>query len=256
MSKNPLPSGDDIGYRAPDPAPARGKKPKISLAAFNALHRIHIPSYTSLEELCNALTHGAGALLSAAALALLCVKGAASGDAWYTVSGAIYGASLVFLYLMSCLYHALPVCRGKLVFRVIDHCSIFLLIAGTYTPYTLVSLRSWSPALGWTMFGVVWLAAAAGISLNAVDLMRFRKASVIAYVACGWVIVFAFRPMTAVIAAPGIVLLIAGGALYTVGALIYALGKKTGVRYMHSVFHCFALAGSVLHFFSIYLYVG
>ena len=256
MPKNKnLPSGDFVGYRDAGQISGGVKKrrAKISLAAFNALHRINIPSYTSPEELCNALSHGIGALLGAAALALMCVRGASEKDAWFTVAGAIYGASLIFLYLMSCLYHALPVCRGKLVFRVIDHCSIFLLIAGTYTPYTLVSLRRYSPALGWTMFGVVWAAAVTGIALNAVDLMKFKKASVIAYVLCGWVIVFAFRPMTRAIALPGIVLLLAGGVLYTVGAVLYAAGKK--IRYMHSVFHCFVLAGSILHFFSIYLYV-
>ncbi len=253
MSKRKLRSDDEIGYRDAETRPEKVRKPKISLLAFNALHRINIPSYTSLEELLNALSHGVGALLAAAALVLCCARGAKEGDVWYTVAGAVYGASLIFLYLMSCLYHALPVCRGKLVFRVIDHCSIFLLIAGTYTPYTLVSLRGYSPALGWTLFGMVWLAAVVGIALNAVDLMRFKKASVFAYIACGWVIVFAFRPMTAVIEPPGIALLLIGGVLYTVGAALYAVGKRK--RYAHSVFHVFVLAGSVLHFFSIYLYV-
>ena len=166
------------------------------------------------------------------------------------VSSCIYGSTLIILYMMSTMYHALKVNNAKRVFRIIDHCSIFLLIAGTYTPYTLVALGG---ALGWTLFGIVWAAAILGVVLNSVDLNKFKVFSMICYLAMGWVIIFAFKPLTEAIAMPGIWLLIAGGIIYTVGAIFYGIGKK--IKYMHSIFHIFVLAGSILHFFSILLYV-
>ena len=151
---------------------------------------------------------------------------------------------------MSCLYHALKVNMAKRVFRVIDHCTIFLLIAGTYTPFTLVTLRG---TVGWVLFGIVWGMAVLGITLNAVNLKKFSKISVACYLVMGWAIIAAFRPLAEALAPQGVSLLIWGGIAYTVGAILYGIGAK--VKYFHSVFHFFCLAGTVLHFFAIYLYV-
>ena len=219
-------------------------------------HRISIPSYTLTEELINSITHGVGSLLGIAALVLCVVLSVMHGNIWAVVSSAIYGSSLVILYTMSTIYHALKINMAKRVFRVIDHCSIYLLIAGTYTPYTLVALRNesvWGLSPGWILFGIVWGAAAMGITFNAINIKKFRIVSMITYIAMGWVIVLASAPLARVLDGVGIGLLLTGGVIYTVGALFYAFGKKH--RYMHSLFHVFVLAGSILHFFSILLYV-
>ena len=211
-------------------------------------HRISIPHYSLSEELISSISHGVGALLGVAALVLGLIK--AGGDAWKIVSMSVFGFSLIFLYTMSTLYHALKVNRAKRVFRVIDHCSIFLLIAGTYTPYTLVSLRD---TVGWYLFGAIWAAAIVGITLNAVNLKRYAITSVICYLVMGWVVVLAYGQMAAAMEPLGISLLIWGGVAYTVGAILYAIGSRR--KYFHSIFHFFCLAGSLLHFFSIYLCV-
>lgn len=151
---------------------------------------------------------------------------------------------------MSCLYHALKVNRAKRVFRVFDHCTIFLLIAGTYTPFTLVTLRN---GVGWWLFGVIWLIAVVGIVLNAVSLKKFAKISVACYLIMGWMVLLSFPQLTALLDPRGITLLVAGGCVYTLGAILYGIGSKK--KYFHSVFHFFCLGGTVLHFFAIYLYV-
>lgn len=212
--------------------------------------KIEIPKYTLGEEITNAILHGVGALLSIAALVLCVVFAAIHRDVYAVVSSCIYGSTLIILYTMSCLYHSFKVNNAKRVFRIIDHCSIFLLIAGTYTPYTLVSLNG---ALGWTMFGVIWGSAIIGIILNAIDMTKFKKLSMILYIAMGWAVIFTFKPLLSVVDMAGIYLLLAGGIIYTIGAVFYGIGKKH--KYMHSVFHFFVLAGSILHFFSILLYV-
>ena len=216
-------------------------------------HRIAIPTYSLGEELISAISHGIGGLLGAAGLVLCLVKSVPEGDPWKIASSCVFGFTVVLLYVMSCLYHALKVNRAKRVFRVIDHCTIFLLIAGTYTPYTLVSIRQADPVLAWLIFGLIWAAAATGISLNAVSLRKFAKVSVACYLIMGWMVLIAYRPMTQAIAAGGIRLLIWGGAVYSLGAAVYAIGSRR--KYFHSVFHFFVLAGTVLHFLSIYLYV-
>jgi len=213
-------------------------------------HKIKIPKYSLSEELISSISHGAGAMLGIAALILCVIRGAQHHNPWAVVSGAIYGGTLTILYLMSTLYHALKVNKAKRVFRVIDHCSIFLLIAGTYTPYTLVSLRE---SVGWYLFAVVWGAAVLGIILNAIDLKKYAKASVFCYLAMGWVVIFAYGHMVKAVPHAGMLLLIWGGVAYSVGALVYAIGSKK--KYFHSIFHFFCLIGSALHFFSIYLYV-
>lgn len=211
---------------------------------------IEIPSYTLGEELLNSISHGIGALLGVTALVLCTVRSAMHHNAWAVVASCIYGASLIILYCMSSIYHALKINRAKKVFRVLDHCSIFFLIAGTYTPYTLVSLRG---PLGWTLFGIIWLAAAAGITFNAIDLKKYKIISLITYVLMGWVIIFAVKPLIAAAGSGAMKLLLYGGISYTIGAVLYVIGKKK--KFIHGIFHIFVVLGSILHFFSIFLYV-
>ena len=208
------------------------------------------PVYSLAEELISSISHGVGTLLAVAALVVGVVMAALYSDAWCIVSMAIYGTTLVILYSMSTIYHSLRPNRGKSVLRILDHCSVFLLIAGTYTPLTLVSLRG---TVGWVLFGVVWGAAVLGIVLNAVSLKRFKVFSMVCYIAMGWVIVFAFQPLMNTMQTGGMILLIAGGLFYTVGAVLYGVGKK--VKYVHSIWHFFVLAGSILHYFCILFYV-
>ena len=213
-------------------------------------HRISIPRYTLGEELMNSITHGVGAILGIAALVLCIVKSCTPLDGYKLASGIVFGLTTTLLYLMSCLYHALKVNRAKRVFRVMDHCTIFLLIAGTYTPYTLITLRG---VTGWVLFGVVWSVGILGIVLNAVSLKRFAKLSLACYIMLGWVVIFASKQLIAALDTAGLLLLLAGGIAYTLGAVLYALGSKK--RYFHSVFHFFCLIGTALHFLSIYFYV-
>ena len=209
-----------------------------------------LPDYTLGEELMNAITHGTGAALGVAALVLCVVKSALAGDAYGVVASAVYGFTLIMLYTMSCLYHALKVNRAKKVFQTFDHCSIFLLIAGTYTPITLVALRGW---IGWTVFGIVWAAAIVGIVFNGIDVKKYKVMSMICYIAMGWVLIFVFPEFMRAVDFKCVMLMLIGGIVYTIGAVIYGFGKKA--RYVHSVWHFFVLAGSILHFFAVYLYV-
>ncbi len=202
--------------------------------------------YTLGEEIGNAITHGVGAGLGVWGLVMLILKAA---DPWQVVSCCLYGASLILLFTMSCLYHALSNESAKRVMRVFDHTSIFLLIAGTYTPYTLVTLRG---PLGWVLFGLVWGAAVVGITLNAVSIERFKTFSMICYIAAGWVVVIAIVPMIRQLAFGGLLLLLAGGLLYTGGILFY---RKKTVRWFHMVWHLFVLAAAICHYFSIYCFV-
>ena len=213
-------------------------------------HRISIPKYTLGEELMNSITHGIGACFGIAALVLCIVKSCNPLDGYKLASSIVFGITTTLLYLMSCLYHALKVNRAKRVFRVIDHCTIFLLIAGTYTPYTLITLRG---VTGWVLFCVVWGIGILGIVLNAVSLKRFAKLSVACYIGLGWVVLFASKQLIAALDNTGLLLLLAGGIAYTIGAVLYAIGSKK--RYFHSIFHFFCLIGTALHFFSIYWFV-
>ncbi|NMA79136.1 MAG: hemolysin III family protein [Clostridiales bacterium] len=205
--------------------------------------------YTLGEEIFNAISHGAGALLSIAGCVILIVFSAIHGDAYSVVSSAIFGASLIILYTMSTLYHSITHVKAKKVFRILDHSTIFILIAGTYTPYTLVTLRG---ALGWTIFGIIWGTAVFGIVLNAISIERFKRISMVCYILMGWAIVAAARPLYQNLNKGGLILLVAGGVLYTVGIIFYAMKKY---KYMHSVWHLFVVGGSVLHYFSVLLYV-
>lgn len=213
-------------------------------------HRIAIPKYSLGEELINSITHGVGAAMGIAALVLCILKSCNPFDGYKLASSIVFGLTFTLLYLMSCLYHALKVNRAKRVFRVIDHCTIFLLIAGTYTPYTLITLHGLT---GWILFGIVWGVGILGIVLNAVSLKKFAKLSVFCYIALGWVVIFASGQLIASLDHTGLMLLLAGGIAYTLGAVLYGIGAKK--RYFHSVFHFFCLIGTLLHFFSIYFYV-
>ncbi|WP_288703379.1 hemolysin III family protein [uncultured Ruminococcus sp.] len=203
--------------------------------------------YTLGEELFNAITHGIGALLSVAGCVVLLVRCHQLGDGVAAVSSAIYGTTLIILYTMSTLYHALANEKAKAVFRVFDHVTIYLLIAGTYTPYTLACLGG---ALGWTLFGIVWAAAIVGIVFSSISLRRFQKLSMICYIAMGWVILIAIKPLWQVIGTLPMVFLVIGGVLYTGGVLFYQMKES---RYMHSIWHLFVIAGSIFQYFSILL---
>ena len=212
--------------------------------------KIEIPKYTLGEELMSAITHGIGALLSIAALVLCVVFSAIHGNPYAVVSSVLYGSTSIILYTMSTLYHSFKPNNAKRVFRIIDHCSIYLLIAGTYTPYALVALPK---ALGWTIFGIEWGCAILGIVLNSIDLKKYKVFSMILYLVMGWMIVFSFKPLMAAVDIGCIYISLAAGVIYTIGAIFYGIGKKK--KYMHSIFHFFVLAASILFFFAIFLYI-
>lgn len=213
-----------------------------------------LPKYTKGEEIFNMTSHIVGGVLGIVALVLCVVFAAVHGNGYGVVSGAIYGVTMVILYTMSSIYHGLnPKRKAKKVFQVLDHCSIYLLIAGSYTPFALCTLREYSTALGWTIFGVIWFVAILGIILNSIDIKKFRVFSMICYLVMGWCIVFKINLLPELLGTAGFVLLLLGGLTYTIGAILYGLGKKH--KYMHSVFHLFILLGSLLQFFTILLYV-
>ena len=213
-----------------------------------------LPTYTKGEEIFNMTSHIVGGALGIVALVLCVVFAAVHGNGYGVVSGAIYGVTMVILYTMSSIYHGLnPKRKAKKVFQVLDHCSIYLLIAGSYTPFALCTLREYSTALGWTIFGVIWFVAILGIILNSIDIKKFRVFSMICYLVMGWCIVFKINLLPELLGTAGFVLLLLGGLAYTIGAILYGLGKKH--KYMHSVFHLFILLGSLLQFFTILLYV-
>mgnify|MGYP004721010255 FL=1 len=212
-----------------------------------------LPDYTRGEEIFNMVSHIVGGALAIAALVLCVIFSAIKGDAWSVVASAIYGATMVVLYTMSSIYHGLTSETAKKVFQVIDHCTIYFLIAGTYTPITLAGLRVEHPAVGFVVFGIVWACCLAAATLTAIDLEKYKKMSMICYLGMGWCIIFFIRPTIELLGAGGMVYLIAGGLAYTIGAVLYGDGKTR--RYMHSLFHLFVIAGSVLHFFMILFYV-
>ncbi len=218
------------------------------------LERVALPVYTNGEEIFNMVSHIAGGALGITATTLCTVFAALHHNVYGVVSGAVYGAMMIVLYCMSSIYHGLrPDTNAKRLFRIFDHCAIFLLIAGTYTPLTLCTIREHGTALGWVYFGIVWGLSALGITLNAVDLVKFRKISMLLYLGLGWCVVFSFSTVSSALGAGGTALLLCGGAAYTLGAVIYALGKKHAS--FHSVFHLFVVAGSLLHFLCILFYV-
>lgn len=212
-----------------------------------------LPDYTKGEEIFNMVSHIVGGALAIAALVLCVIFSALKGDAWAVVASAIYGAMMVVLYTMSSIYHGLRSEMAKKVFQVIDHCTIYFLIAGTYTPITLAGLRREHPVVGFTVFGIVWACCLAAATLTAIDLEKYKKMSMICYLGMGWCIIFFIKPTAEMLGPGGLVYLITGGLAYTIGAVLYGIGKRK--RYMHSLFHLFVIAGSVLHFFMTLFYV-
>ncbi len=212
-----------------------------------------LPRYTRGEEIFNMVSHIVGGGFGVIALISCVTVAALHKNVWGVISSAIYGASLIILYTMSSVYHGLHINMGKKVMQVMDHCMIYLLIAGTYTPIALVAMRATSPAWAWSIFGAVWGCAALGAVFTAIDLRKYRVLSMICYIGMGWCVVFAAKVVIASIPIPGLIWLLAGGIAYTVGAVLYGIGSK--VKYMHSVFHLFVVAGSVMHYITIILYV-
>ena len=213
-----------------------------------------LPVYTKGEEIFNMTSHIVGGVLGIVAIVLCVVFAAIHGNVYGVVSGAIYGITMVLLYTISSIYHGLsPKRKSKKVFQILDHCSIFLLIAGSYTPFALCSIRENDPVCGWIIFGAIWLLAIIGITLNAIDLKRYRVFSMICYLAMGWCIIIKASLLPQILGTPGLILLVSGGVVYTVGTIFYGLGKKC--KYMHSIFHLFILLGSLLQFLCILLYV-
>ena len=213
-----------------------------------------IPTYSRGEEIMNMVSHIVGGALGIVATVLCVIFAAIHKNVYGVVSGAIFGATLIILYTMSSIYHGLkPERMSKKVFQVIDHCSIFLLIAGSYTPFCLCTLREYSNALGWSIFGIIWGAAILGITLNAIDLKKYKTFSMICYLAMGWCIILKGGVLPKLLTTNGFILLVVGGIAYTIGAVLYGLGKKK--KWMHSIFHILCVIGSLLHFFCILFYV-
>lgn len=213
-----------------------------------------LPKYTKGEEIANMTSHIIGAVLGIVATILCVIFAAVHHNIYGVVSGAIYGVSMILLYTMSSLYHGLSAkSMSKRVFQVIDHCSIFLLIAGSYTPFALCTLREYDSLTGWSIFGIIWGLAILGIVLNAIDLKKFKVFSMVCYLAMGWCIIIKGYVLPDLLTMKGFVLLVLGGVVYSVGAIFYGIGKKH--KYMHTVFHVFILLGSLLQFFCILFYV-
>ena len=211
--------------------------------------RVGTRRYSLGEEIANSVIHGAGMLLAIAALAVLTTFASLRGNAWHIVGCSVFGATLVLLYGTSTLYHSIQHPRLKSVLRVLDHAAIFLLIAGTYTPFALVSLRGpW----GWSLLGVIWGLALAGVVLKVTRRHKWVTASVVLYLAMGWAAVVALKPLLAAVEPGGLALMLAGGLSYTAGVAFYAWRR---LPYHHAVWHVFVLAGSVFHFFAVLLYV-
>ena len=211
-----------------------------------------LPTYSKGEEIFNMVSHIVGGALGIAALILCVITAAKVGSAIGVVSSCIYGVTLIALYTMSSFYHGLRPGMAKKVMQVLDHCTIYFLIAGSYTPILLVAMRAKYPTLAWWLFGIVWGCAIVACVLTAIDLRKYRVFSMICYLAMGWVIIFFVKQTYEVMSLGGIIFLVTGGVAYTIGSILYGLGKKK--KWMHSIFHLFIIAGSVLHFFAIVLY--
>lgn len=210
--------------------------------------KLQLPIYSTFEEVLSAISHGIGAILAIAAIVLLIVFSDHKAKTITCVT--IYSATLFLLYIVSTLYHALDVNKAKAVFRVLDHCSIFILIFGTYTPICLLILGN---VIGWVLFSIVLASAIIGVVFNAINLNKYSKLSLACYIAMGWSIVIAIRPLVMSVSSKQITFLFLGGICFTIGAIIYCIGKK--IKYMHSIWHIFVLSGSIFHFFMIFDFV-
>lgn len=213
-----------------------------------------LPNYTKGEEIFNMTSHIIGTVLGIITTVLCVVFATMRENVYGIVSGAIFGVTMTILYTMSSIYHGLnPKVKAKKVFQVLDHCSIFLLIAGSYTPFALCTLRQYNSALGWSIFGIIWGVAILGIVLNSIDLKKYKIFSMVCYLVMGWCIICKVNILPQLLGNKGFVLLLGGGIIYTIGAILYALGKKH--KYIHSIFHLCIFFASLLHFLCILLYV-
>ena len=205
--------------------------------------------YTPLEEMTNIISHAIGLVLSIVALLLMLIRASESGNTLHIVSAAIFGVSLIALYAASTLYHSAKDPKARSRLRINDHATIYILIAGTYTPFTLITLNGW---VGWTVFGVSWGMATAGVILKLFFTGKYNVLSTLMYVLMGWIIIFAIKPLVNSLSSEGLFWLIAGGVAYTTGAVIYSIKK---MKFNHAIFHLFVLLGSFCHFISVYFYV-
>lgn len=218
-----------------------------------SLDKVPLIQYGKREDIINSVTHAVGAVFGIVVLVMCTVRAAKLDSAVGVVSSVIYGASMIILYFCSALYHGLPAGNAKRFMRIVDHGVIYLLIAGTITPCVLIALRSENNTAGWVMFGVAWGCALLGIILTLIDFEKFKVMEMVLYIAIGWTLLLVVRPLFRALSTAGIVLVILGGVVYTVGAILYGLGKK--VKYFHALFHIFVLAGSTLHFVAVYWYI-
>ena len=205
--------------------------------------------YTTGEEIANSITHGFGLVLAIAGLAVLSTYASRLGNIWHQVSCMIFATTLILQYAFSTLYHSIPQPRAKNIMRVLDHAAIFLLIAGTYTPFMLVNLRG---VWGWTLFGIIWALALLGVLFQTSLIHRWQRLSLALYIGMGWVVLAAFKPMVNQVAPGGLILLFLGGLAYTSGVIFY---RWKQLKYHHAIWHGFVLAGSILHFFAVLFYV-
>lgn len=212
-----------------------------------------LPDYTRTEELINSISHIVGGGLGVIVLLYCLVYSIIQRDGWKIIGSIIYGISFIQLYVFSSLYHGMRGGTAKKVMQIIDHCSIYFFIAGSYTPIMLSSMRSIYPAWAWSILGVVWGLTALAVTLTAIDLKKYSVLSMSCYIGMGWCIIVGIRQLMQVLAMPGVILLVAGGIVYTMGSILYGIGKKH--RYVHCIFHFFVLLGSILQALCIALYV-
>ena len=208
------------------------------------------PKYTLGEEITNSITHGIGVVFGITILILTIIMAAHNHNPIGVVSSCIYGTSMIIMFLFSCLYHAIsPKKKAKQVLRIIDHCDIYFFIAGSYTPFCLSLIGG---STGWILFSIIWSSAIIGVILNSINLEKYKIISFILYLIMGWMIIISFGSLKSKLAMNGLIYLFVGGVIYTVGAVLYGIGHK--VKYFHSVFHLFVLAGCILQSFSILFY--
>ena len=212
-----------------------------------------LPRYSKEEEIINMVSHIVGGAFGIWALVSCIYVSVKEGDIFSLISSIVYGLSMIFLYCMSSIYHGLNVSIAKKVFQIIDHCAVFILIAGTYTPILLCGVRKFSPVTSYVMLAAVWAVTALGIVLNSIDLKKFRVFSMICYILMGWCIMIRIRLLPQLLTFNGFMLLLIGGIVYTIGAVLYIVGKKH--KWRHSIFHIACVIASLLHFFCIFFYV-
>ena len=208
-----------------------------------------LPNYTRGEEIMNMVTHIVGGAVGIVALALCVIRAALHGNVYGIVTSAIYGTTMITMFTISSVYHGLKPNLGKKVMQVIDHCTIYFLIAGTYTVVVLSALRPVYPVLGWCLFAFEWAMVALATTFTAIDLKKYGVFSMICYIAMGWAVIPFWRQTLEVLTLPGFLLLLSGGIAYTIGSILYGLGKKR--KWMHSIFHIFVILGAVLQFFAV-----